>query len=421
LLLAGCLVAWSERPAVAQLDLEPPVRSAAPRVQSLAPPVPRRDEEFLPPSVPRPSASILELPPPPPPNFDGAAAAERSPSDLRRAYSPAIAGPDVPLTPDRPIDSARWMGPAAQASELPSACLAPAAMSGMGIRSVPFTPESFAPTPKPTAAYDPRQELAVYRGKYAVPVQRPWVEFWRPFYGPGIYPPASDLLGKTNLLFPHFYVYGDYRTAVGVNRNQAGDARSWAHRLNLDMDLRLTATERIHGFMGPLDKNNQFTRLDFTDDVRFETVTDAKFDTLFFEGDAGAITGGLTGIDSPFDLPFTFGLVPLLYQNGIWMEDAVLGAAFAIPARNSPALRWSNYDATFFVAGDQITSDAFRGSNSAAEAMGTAWFIEAYDGYIELDYAYVHDDVGRQRSYNNFAVAYTRRYWWRLYKSVRFI
>lgn len=345
---------------------------------------------------------------------------EPSPSDAHGldAYSlgsSAIDLPGVPLMPGNANGSAAAPGP------LPGACIAPAAMSGLGIRSVPFSPETFAPTPKPAAPYDPQQELAVYRGKYAVPVQRPWVEFWRPFYGPGIYPPASDLFGKTNLLFPHFYVYGDYRTAVGVNRNQAGNARSWATRLNLDMDLRLTATERIHGFMGPLDKNNQFTRLDFTDDVRFETVTDAKFDTLFFEGDAGAITGGLTGIDSPFDLPFTFGLVPLLYQNGIWMEDAVLGAAFAIPARNSPALRWSNYDATFFVAGDQITSDAFRGSNSAAEAIGTAWFIEAYNGYIELDYAYVHDDVGQQRSYNNFAVAYTRRYFSRISNSVRFL
>lgn len=300
-------------------------------------------------------------------------------------------------------------------------CVAPGAMSGMGVRPVTFSPESFLQTPLSTTPYDPADELATYRQKYAVPVQRPWVEFWRPFYTPGTYPPANDFFGKTNLLFPHFYVYGDYRTGVGVNRNQAGNARSWAHRLNLDMDLGLTATERIHGFMGPLDKNNQFTRLDFSDNTEFEFVTDAKFDTLYFEGDMGAIAGGMSGIDSPYDLPFTFGLVPLLYQNGIWMEDAVLGAAVALPARHSRALHWSNFDATFFAVGDQLTSDAFKGSNSAAEALGTAWFIDAYDGYIELDYAYVHDDVGKQRSYNNFAVAFTRRYLMRLSNSVRFL
>ena len=300
-------------------------------------------------------------------------------------------------------------------------CVAPGAMSGMGVRPVTFSPESFLQTPLSTAPYNPAEELATYRQKYAVPVQRPWVEFWRPFYTPGIYPPANDFFGKTNLLFPHFYVYGDYRTGVGVNRNQAGDAHSWAHRLNLDMDLGLTATERIHGFMGPLDNNNQFTRLDFTNNAEFEFETDAVFDTLYFEGDMGAIVGGLSGTDSPYDLPFTFGLVPLLYQNGIWMEDAVLGAAVALPARHSRELHWSNFDATFFAVGDQLTSDAFQGSNSAAEALGTAWFIDAYDGYIELDYAYVHDDVGQQRSYNNFAVAFTRRYLMRLSNSVRFL
>lgn len=300
-------------------------------------------------------------------------------------------------------------------------CLAPAATSGLSIRPVPCAPNAFLPTPISPAPYDARQEVATYSAKYAVPVQRPWVEFWRPFYAPGIYPPAPSPLGPTNLLFPHFYVYGDYRTAVGVHRNQAGKTRTWAHRLNLDMDLQFTATERLHGFMGPLDKNNEFTRLDFTDDVRFETVTDVKFETLFFEGDVGAIAGGIAGIDSPFDLPFTFGMVPLLYQNGIWMEDAVLGAAVAVPARNSPALSWSNYDATFFAVSDQLTSDAFAGSASAAEAFGTAWFIDAYDGYIELDYAYVHDDVGQQRSYNNMAAAFTRRYFARVSNSVRFI
>ncbi len=49
------------------------------------------------------------------------------------------------------------------------------------------------------------------------------------------------------------------------------------------------------------------------------------------------------------------------------MEDAALGAAFALPARNSPALRWSNYEATFFALGDQITSDAFAGQASAVK------------------------------------------------------
>ena len=385
------------------------------------------------PALPSASATVVDIPPParmasipaiaisapvPAPHY------QPQPGDAQMLMSISGAGMNSPYMTGDPA------GPAITQAGLPYSaapmaadpyCVAPGAMSGMGVRPVTFSPESFLQTPLSTAPYDPAEELATYRQKYAVPLQRPWVEFWRPFYTPGMYPPANDFFGTTNLLFPHFYVYGDYRTGVGVNRNQAGNARSWAHRLNLDMDLGLTATERIHGFMGPLDKNNQFTRLDFSDNAEFEFETDATFDTLYFEGDMGAIAGGLGGIDSPYDLPFTFGLVPLLYQNGIWMEDAVLGAAVALPARHSRELHWSNFDATFFAVGDQLTSDAFAGSNSAAEALGTAWFIDAYDGYIELDYAYVHDDVGQQRSYNNFAVAYTRRYLMHLSNSVRFL
>ncbi|MCA9134455.1 MAG: hypothetical protein KDA45_14900, partial [Planctomycetales bacterium] len=72
-------------------------------------------------------------------------------------------------------------------------------------------------------------------------------------------------------------------------------------------------------------------------------------------------------------------------------------------------------------ASDQINSDAFPGDNNAAEFFGTAWFIEAYDGYIEADYAFVHDDVGEHRSYHNFSIAFTRRYFHRVSNSVRYI
>ena len=37
----------------------------------------------------------------------------------------------------------------------------------------------------------------------------------------------------------------------------------------------------------------------------------------------------------------------------------IVGAAATIPARNSPWLDWSNFDVTFFVGLDQVTSPAF--------------------------------------------------------------
>ena len=276
----------------------------------------------------------------------------------------------------------------------------------------------------PELPLDPYANAMVYRGKTPVTTQRPWIELGRPLYTPGLYPPANSyFFGETNLLMPHFYVYGDYRTGVGVNEAQNGAARSWAHRLNLDMDLQFTATERLHAFMGPLDRANDVTRLDFSNsnDITFLNRTDLRLDTLFFEGDVGAILGGREGTYSPFDLPFSVGLMPLVYQNGIWMEDAMLGAACAIPSRHSTLLDWSNYEVSLFALTDQVTTDAFLGDNNAAEVFGSAYFVEAYGGYIEAGHAFIHDDVGGHRSYHNATIAFTRRYLSRLSNSVRFI
>ena len=293
---------------------------------------------------------------------------------------------------------------------------------GNCLQEVPYQSADFAPIPQCPQPRNPCQEIETYYGKSLIETQRPWVEWWRPFYTGGMYDPGIPVFSDSNLLTPSFLVYGDYRTGVGIHRANGKEVRNWAHRLNLDMDLRLTGTERFHMFTGPLDHNGKFTRLDFSDTpVEFEEELDFQLDTAFFEGDLGAITGGFRGTNAPFDLPFTCGLVPLLYQNGVWMEDAILGFAVGSPWRNSKELNWSSYEATFFAGFNQVTSPAFQNDNSAAAVFGSAWFVEAYGGYIEMDYAYLDDLDNLGRSYHNAAIAYTRRYLGRVSNTVRLI
>ncbi len=317
------------------------------------------------------------------------------------------------------LDKKNWQFQ--QASQSPPADGCPAAMAEQAYE-VPYRSSDFAPVPYVAQPLDAQREIETYYGKSAVDTQRPWVEWGRPFYSGGMYDPGVPVFSDVNLLTPSFLVYGDLRSGVGVHRNNGQAVRNWANRLNLDMDLRLTGTERFHLFTGPLDHNGRFTRLDFSNNkVEFEEELDMQLDTAFFEGDLGAIAGGWIGDDAPFDLPFTCGLVPLLYQNGIWMEDAIAGVAIGAPWRHSRALNWSNYDATFFAGFNQVTSPAFNNDNNAAAVYGTAWFVEAYQGYIELDYAYLDDLDGQNRSYHNSAIAYTRRYFGRISNSVRLI
>jgi hypothetical protein len=279
----------------------------------------------------------------------------------------------------------------------------------------PYSSHDFLPDPfHDHLPYDACAEQGVYGDKYLNPVQRPLVELGMPLYLGGPVTPPSEHCGATNPSLPRFYLYGDYRAAAAYNAQNGGDLGVLANRLNLEWDLWLTATERFHMFTGPLQDGNDFNRVEFDggrgeyfDEIDF---FDADTDTLFFEGDLGYMIGGWTGRYAPFDLPIAVGLIPLLFQNGVWMEDAMLGVAATIPARNSPLLDWSNYDVTFFAAFDQVTSPAFGASNAAANIFGATTFIEAKGGYIEAGYAFLEDTSALGRSYHNVGLSYTRRY-----------
>ncbi len=290
-----------------------------------------------------------------------------------------------------------------------------------GAAQVDYSHYDFSADPICWDHYDSAAQQNVYEGKSLNRNQRPIVEWFKPWYQRGQLRPGNTLLGTHNPLIPQFLVYGDYRTGWASNTANGNNFSVWAHRLNLDFDLRLTSTERIHWFMTPLNRGPNFTRLIDDGDPTF--VSELNPDVLFgfFEGDLGAIWGGLTNQTLPFDLPVALGVMPLLFQNGVWLEDAFLGVAATIPARNSPKLDISNMDTTFFVGFDNISSPAFNNENSAARMYGVATFIEAWGGYVEMNYAYLQDRRELDRSYHNSSVAYTRRFGTWLSHSTRVI
>jgi len=273
-------------------------------------------------------------------------------------------------------------------------------------------------------AWDPGGELDIYGNKRINKIQRPALEWGLPLYLNGPIPRSGTGLGLTNLTQPKFYVYGDFRTAVAQNKNVGNEETIWASRLNLEFDFWLTGTERFHMFWGPLDKRNQFTNVTIDGgDIEFNDFFDGwdeRTDTLFFEGDLGYLLGGFQNDYASFDMPFAVGLIPLLFQNGIWIEDAFVGAAITVPARNHPGLDWSNFDTTFFFGFDEITNNqAFNGDNEAANLVGFTTFIESRGGYIEAGYAFVDDGENLGRSFHSIGASYTRRYLGLLSNSVR--
>lgn len=279
---------------------------------------------------------------------------------------------------------------------------------------------AFRPDPQYGKKYDAKGQSDIYGGKTAIEPPRPLLEIGREQYTSGTYSESSTLLGKLNPLLPGLSVYGDWRTAVAYNSNNGKDIAQIATRLNLDVDFKITATERLHAFFTPLqDGATKFTRFEFSGgdgDGNFSDELDFNPQTLFFEGDAGSIYSGLTGKYAGFDLPFTVGLFPLFLQNGIWANDAILGGAVTLPARNSPTIGLSNYDITFFAAFDNVDNASFVNANGKidndnANLFGVTTFIDAFNGYIEAGYGFLQGTGPEEGVEQHFlTAAYSRRY-----------
>ena len=294
---------------------------------------------------------------------------------------------------------------------------------GPDYRCVETDEGAFGPEPtyedKP---YSGEAQRDIYGGKYMNPTQRPLLEIGQRLYWYGPLQRKPNLLGDANPISPQLLIFGDARAAIAANKNGRTDKGLAAWRLNLDVDLKLTATERIHAFFNPLQQNGKTTRCEFflDDEMGCSGEFEGEPETYFFEGDLGAITGGIIGRESPFDLPFAGGLVPLLFQNGIWVEDAFFGAAFTVPARNSRTLDISNFDVTFFAGLDRVTSAIDPERNGGKSRIyGVTAFLDASEGYWEMGYGYTEDRTDMGIDYHNLTVAFTRRYRNWLSNSVR--
>lgn len=275
---------------------------------------------------------------------------------------------------------------------------------------ISFERNDFAPDPIRQETFQPEADIKIYAGKVFQPTQRPGAEWFRNWYDRGQIPESYSWFGFHNPDQFQFIVSGDQRNGFASNAQNGNSTTLFASQLNLDFDLRLTSTERLHWFITPLTRGADSTRWLLDDD---RVVSEVNADLLFgfFEGDLGAITGGIIGQTLPADLPFSVGVMPLVVQNGVWMEDAILGVAATMPAQNLPALGISNMDLTFLFGFDQLDSPAFEGDDNAAKIYAWMAWIEAWNGYLEADYAFLEDrDALRDRSYHNIALGWTRRY-----------
>lgn len=290
-----------------------------------------------------------------------------------------------------------------------------------GAKLTEFDAGAFKPDPdyadKP---YDIQAQLDIYGGKTEVEAPRPLFELGQPQYISGQLPEPSTALGRLNPTQFAVQAFGDWRTAIAFNDFGGNELGQIATRLNIDIDMKITSTERLHAFIRPIDSGANFTRCELfgnDKDEGCELESDLNLETLFFEGDFSTIASGLTGDYYKTDRPFTIGLVPMFFQNGLWMDDAFFGGAFAFPALNSPTFDISNMDFTVFAGFDEITNNGIVDANGQTAAhnvniYGGQLFVETLSGYIETGLAYLdasNPKLGDQDIWS-FGLSWSARY-----------
>ncbi|MGI9417916.1 MAG: hypothetical protein ACR2RA_08780 [Geminicoccaceae bacterium] len=131
---------------------------------------------------------------------------------------------------------------------------------------------------------------------------------------------------------PALWVFGTLRSAVQTLDTGIGDSdriSDWTNRFDLFANLQLTATEKIVLGIRPFDKNRpgQFSGYRFEGEVNDEDegwldYTNANIRTLFAEGDFGSLFPVLDKEGTTWlDYGFTVGRQPLIFQDGILLND----------------------------------------------------------------------------------------------------
>ena len=197
--------------------------------------------------------------------------------------------------------------------------------------------------------------------------------------------------------------YFFYRTTLQSFDNGGASQREseWANRLDLFANLQLTGTEKIILGLRPLDNNrpNRFTKNSFDgSDDDWSSEFNLDVETLFFEGDVGSLIPNLdqAGL-KPIDYGFTIGRQPIIFQEGIIINDTV--DAFGLIRNNIPVPGTSNFRVSGLWAWDAIdrNDDRFR---SDPWSLGLFTAADMHRNTVNLDMIYVEDDLDDGDSFN---------------------
>jgi len=217
----------------------------------------------------------------------------------------------------------------------------------------------------------------------------PLLEIGGDFLGPGNIASGFEL--PTGAVWiPQLWVYGSLRTGLNLVERDSGadDVAELAARLELNFNLKLTATERFFLQVRPLNDRQKFTSYQFEDDEdKIVDGTNLDITALFFEGDFGEMFPILDPEDrSALDIGIAVGRQPIFFQEGMMINDTLDAVALVRDTVIFPGVIDTRFTALYawneLSRNDNIDDDA-------AHLFGLFIETDTPTSTIDLDMAYV--------------------------------
>jgi hypothetical protein len=226
-----------------------------------------------------------------------------------------------------------------------------------------------------------------------------------PFLGSDMLnPPNHEWPGPIGYAWdPRFVAYGGYSIfgfTLDANRHQQQSVIG--HQLTVELDLRLTGTERFHAQFLPLgQKGTGGSYYQFSQPDGYVNNAGATPDRFWFEGELQGMTGGR--LDQYFtDINLVAGKMPFALHNNLLMNDDILGVA--VSKDNIVLGGLSNLNLIGFYAWDDVGTLATSDSSTA----GFHSFAEYKLTQFETTLAAVNNEFDSNRDQYHAALSVTK-------------
>ena len=200
---------------------------------------------------------------------------------------------------------------------------------------------------------------------------------------------------------PRFVGYGEYQLFGLAFEDGLGERYAVGHQLLVELDLRLTGTERFHVQWRPVGRENTGgSYYQFNDPAGYVSNAAPTPDRYWFEGEIHSIFSAWLNPFKAADYHFVAGRFPFALHNNLLMNTDLLGVAVN---KNTIFLGdLSNLNVQVFAAREDVAAY----TDAVAGVYGVHLTADRRHAFCEATYAYVTHE--RDSSRNQHFAAFSR-------------